>query len=95
MLENDRIKDINAFNKQIAQKLIESADSYRQLVTLMSADVPIGVLGLPADIESILSKRGITRVFEIVGKDFSEIKGIGRKRAPLLTAALDQFLSMC
>lgn len=92
MSDNDDIlkKEINV----IRLKLVESLGSYRKLMDYMAADAPIGILGLPKTIETILSNNGLTRVYDLLDRDLAEIKGIGVRRARDLTSSLNQFLSM-
>ena len=65
---------------------------YRKSLALIEADVPIEVLCMPENIESILKKAGYTRVFDLLGQKFTKIKGIGVKRAQVIFICLSQFI---
>lgn len=82
--------DIQRINK----KLLESLQNYRKMVSYMSADVPVGVLCLPKDIEKILINQGFLRVYDLIGTDLTKIKGIGKIRIRNLTTRLDEFLAV-
>jgi hypothetical protein len=82
--------DIKKINKQLSQSLV----NYRNFTTYMAADIPIGALCLDETTQKILDDNGITRVYDLFGRDFTEIKGIGKVRARHLTARLNEFLSI-
>ncbi len=80
--------------REINKKYIESLQNYKKMMSYMVADVPIQTLCLPKTIEKILLNNGFLRVYELLGIDFTEIKGIGITRARDLASRLEQFISM-
>jgi hypothetical protein len=80
--------------KKINKELIQSLQIYRKNIAYMEGDAPIGVLCLPKSLEAVLLKNGISRVYDLFGRDLTKIKGIGKRRIGDLTASLDQFLPM-
>lgn len=78
----------------IGQKLLESLKDYRKTMSYMAADVPIGVLCLPKVIENALFNAGCLRVYDLLDRDLTKIKGMGSGRIKRLTSCLDQFISM-
>ena len=73
-------------------KLKEDLAHYRQVMDFLSANVPIEVLCLPKAIENVLLADGCSRVYDLIGRDLTEIKGLGRTRVAQLTSRLDEFL---
>jgi len=67
---------------------------YRKTLQYMGCNVPIEVMCLPKEIENILLKRGFSRVYDLIGCDLTEIKGLGDSRVAILSAALDEFLTV-
>ena len=67
---------------------------YRNVLSYMGADVPIQVLCLPSVIEKILLRDGYVRVYDLINRNLSEIKGLGDTRLRILTSSLDEFFTM-
>jgi len=67
---------------------------YRQILSYMGANVPIQVLCLPKEIETLLVKDGCQRVYDLMSRDLSKIKGLGVGRLSILTARLDEFFTV-
>lgn len=67
---------------------------WRNLLAYMGANVPIQVLCLPKPIEKSLRDEGILRVYDLIGRDLTEIKGIGLARSDLLASRLDEFFTV-
>ena len=67
---------------------------YKTTLAFLGTDVPLEALCLPKSLEKILFKIGISRVCDLIGRDFTEIEGLGSKRLEMLTARLDEFLSI-
>lgn len=86
--------DIADSSKDSQEKLQEDLSHYRRTMYFLGANVPIGVLCLPKVIESALIDDGCLRVYDLINRDLTEIKGIGRSRLSLLTSRLDEFLSI-
>lgn len=81
--------------KEIKKRLLNSLNDYRNTLTYMYGDAPIGILCLPKTLETILINQGILRVYDLFNRDLTEIKGVGKSRIRDITSCLDQFLSMC
>ena len=67
---------------------------YRNVVNYMGANVPIQVLCLPKTIENALIRQGYARVYDLINRDLTKIKGIGKARIDLLAASLDEFFTI-
>lgn len=78
----------------VNERLKVDFQHYRQILAFLGANVPIGVLCLPLSFETLLRKQGIERVYELMGRDLSEIKGLGKRRIDLLTSRLDEFFAI-
>ena len=68
---------------------------YRKLLFYMGLNVPVETLCLPKRTENALKSAGIVRVYDLVGRNFREIKGIGEGTVGLLTARFDEFVAVC
>ena len=91
MNDNDLLKKEELI---IKKSLLEFCENYKKTISYMYADVPIGVLCLSKTIETILLRNGIVRVYDLIDRDLTKIKGIGHRRVRDLTASLDKFLSV-
>ena len=80
--------------KEINKKLLKTLNSYQAMMTYTSADIPIEVLCLPKTIQTILLRSGCLRVYDLLNRDLTEIKGLGKSRIGDLTARLNEFLSV-
>lgn len=89
-----KIKNDTITKEVVDKKLLESFENYNKFLHLCACDAPIGVLCLPKDIESILVRENITRVYDLLGRNLTKIKGLGKIRQFRLTACLDKVLSM-
>lgn len=89
-----KIKNDTVNKEVVDKKLLESFDNYNKFLRLCACDAPLGVLCLPKDIETILIRENITRVYDLLGRNLAEIKGLGKVRIYRLTACLDKFLSV-
>lgn len=67
---------------------------YRSILSFLGSNVPIQVLCLPKTIENILIRDGFDRVYDLISRDLTEIKGLGAGRLSLLTSRLDEFFSV-
>jgi len=84
------VNDTNIKSDEIQKNLAH----YRQVIGYMSANVPLGVLCLPKKLEKVLSSDGCIRVYDLINRDLTEIKGIGEKSISLLTSRLDEFFTI-
>lgn len=80
--------------KRINKKLIESLQNYRKIMNYMGADMPIECLCLPKATQKTLLDNGILRIYDLLNRDLTEIKGIGKVRRRDLAASLDKFFSV-
>ena len=69
---------------------------YKQTLSFLGANAPLGVLCLGTYIERILRKQGINRVYDLIPfrEDFSKIEGLGKSSIDRLTARFDEFFSI-
>lgn len=89
----DDVKTIE-MNK-IHLELLKNLDNYRKSMSFMACDAPIGVLCLPKVLENILIRNDCLRIYDLLNRDLTKIKGLGKTRLDRLTACLDQFISIC
>lgn len=87
-------QDFAEINKDSQEKLKEDIAHYRNVLQYMGANLPIGALCLPKEMENLLLKSGFLRVYDLINCDLTKIKGFGRKRLDLLTSRLDEFISI-
>lgn len=80
--------------KKIREEVLQKFSDYKKLIFYMSGDAPISTLCLPKTIENILINNNFLRIYDLVDRDFTKIKGLGEVRVRDLTTRLDQFLSM-
>ena len=72
----------------------EDLAHYRKVLSYLEANVPIQVLCLPKVVENALLADGCIRVYDMLNRDLTKVKGLGRNRLDLLTARLDEFLTV-
>jgi hypothetical protein len=80
--------------KKIREEVLKKFDDYRQIIGMMAADAPLGILCLPKKLEGILLDNGLNRVYDLFNCDFAEIKGLNDTSIGKLTASLEQFTTM-
>jgi hypothetical protein len=80
--------------KKINEELKGTLSKYQKTLVFMATDVPIGVLCLPKAVENALKNAGCNRIFDLLDRDFTKIKRLGKIRIRDLTSRLDQFVSM-
>lgn len=76
-------------------RLVEGLEEYRKTMSYMLTDVPISILNLHKTTETVLVNAGCLRVYDLLDRDLTKIKGIGKRRVGDLTSCLNQFLSVC
>ncbi len=76
------------------EDLKQNIDHYRKTLYYMGANVPIQVLCLPKIVEKSLLKEGFVRVYDLISRDLTEIKGLGSARLDLLASRLDEFFTV-
>lgn len=81
----------NKIQRQINKKISESLQNYNKMLSFMSADIPLEALCLDKTTMTILSKNGISRIFDLIHLDFTKVKGIGIVRRRYLTTRLNEF----
>lgn len=90
MAESEKL-DLNA---EVSKQVREQWTQYQKLIYTMSLDGPIEMLCLPQKINQILIDAGCVRVYDMVDRDFSEIERLSEREIALVSARLDEFLSM-
>lgn len=86
LIEEDKIK--------IKKQLLESLQNYNKTMSYMICDAPIETLCLKKDIENILINIGCLRIYDLLDRDLTKIKGLGVSRIRDLTTRLNEFLSI-
>ena len=81
-------------NKNNIDEMKKDLEHYRKTLYYMGANVPLQVLCLPKAIEKLLLKDGCLRVYDLIDRDLTKIKGLGDRRLDLLTSRLDEFLTV-
>lgn len=77
------------------ENMLKNLAHYRNILSYMGANVPIQVLCLPKVVEKSLANEGILRVYDLINRDLTEIKGLGQARLDLLASRLDEFFTIC
>lgn len=80
--------------ESVEDKAKKDLAHYRTVLQFMGANVPIQVLCLPPEIENVLLRDECVRVYDLLGRDLSMIKGIGNRRLNLLRSRLDEFFAV-
>jgi hypothetical protein len=87
-IENQIVKE------KIRKMLAESYDSYKKTMQYMSLDAPIETLCLSKKIEKILTDNGLIRIYDLMGRDLTEIEGFSASDIRWITASFNKFVSM-
>lgn len=66
-------------------------ERYEKVMKFLECDVPIQALCLPKQIEKHLLSAGCLRVFDMIDRDLTKIKGIGKVRGAFLRSRLNEF----
>lgn len=90
-MSDDEIINPDTVQKPSEHNFQKDLEYYRQTLHFLGANVPIGVLCLPKAIEKVLARNNILRVYDLIGLDLTEIKGLGPARTSLLASRLDEF----
>lgn len=91
---DENIKIMNEELKKIKENFVKSLNNYGKTMSYLAADAPIAVLCLPKAVETALSNAGCLRVYDLLDRDLTKIKGLGKRRVGDLTARLNKFLSI-
>ena len=92
----DEVNDLN--NEKILKKqaieneLKKNVAHYRTLMNFLGANLPIECMCLPKEIEKILIREGLIRIYDLIGHDLTKINGLGNVRVGILESRLDEFL---
>lgn len=89
-LNNEKIKK----EQERQKELRENISHYRNILNYLGANLPIQVMCLPKEIETILIREGFLRVYDLIGHDLTKIKGLGIARRGLLESRLSEFFAM-
>lgn len=87
--DNEKVMDREL--KKIQKNFLKQINSYKNFIRQCELDAPLEVLCLPDAILTILRREGINRVFDLTGRDFAKIKGLGAVRIGILQTALAKF----
>ena len=86
-MDDDKI----AISKEELQK---NLIHYRNVVNALGANVPIACMCLPKKVENALKKEGFELIYDLMYRDFREIKGIGPQNFDLIASRLDDFVTV-
>lgn len=92
MVESDKNKEV--ILREINKKFLESLDNYRNIVTYLAGDMPLGTLCLPKNTEKILRNSGIDRIYDLFNLDLVKIEGLGETGIRDITSRINQFLAI-
>ena len=81
--------------KLTKEDLEKNLNHYRNVVNCLGANVPIGCLCLPKKVENALKAEGFILIYDLLYRDFREVKGIGEGTLDLITSRLDEFGTVC
>lgn len=84
----------NDTKEEIATRLKADFDHYKKTLAFLECDVPIQCLCLPKITETALINDGCLRVYDLLARDLTKIKGVGAKRLDLLQARLSEFITV-
>ncbi len=93
-LESEKNVEYEMHLKKVKEEVLKRLAEYQKTISYMSCDAPISILLLPKSMESILSRNGCLRVYDLIDRDFTKIEGLGEAAIGNLTSRLNQFLSM-
>ena len=91
---NDKVLTDEILNNKVIEEQKKMVHNYKKTLKYLAADAPIESLCLPSSLEKRLIGIGCFRIYDMLDRDFTKIKGFGPQRCALLTSTLDQFLSM-
>lgn len=80
--------------QKIKEQVLKKFSEYRTTMNYLAADAPIEILCLPKTIETLLIAANCLRVYDLINRDLTEIKGLGETRIRDLASRLDEFFSM-
>jgi len=67
---------------------------YRNVLSFLGSNLPIQALCLPKVIENALLADDCIRVCDLINRDLSKIKGMGKTRIDILRVSLDEFFTI-
>ncbi len=80
--------------RKIREELAKSISSYRNILSCMTADAPMAVLGIHKNTEKELLNAGCLRVYDLLNRDFTKIEGLSAPCVRDLTARFNEFIAM-
>lgn len=90
--QNDRQDDeINELSRERADQLMKQ---YRKILFHMGTDLPISALCLPKRYENVLTRAGISRVYDFVNSDLKTIPGLGERAIDVISFKLHELFSI-
>lgn len=94
MLDDKDITFSNSHDTDSQESLQADLAHYRSMLVYLGGNVPISALCLPKRYHNCLAKDGCERVYDLISRDFTKIKGLGEVGADLISSRLDQFFSV-
>ncbi len=85
---------INDFVVDAPENVQADLEYYRTMLMYLGGNVPLEALCLPKRYHNCLVKDGCDRVYDLISRDLTKIKGLGDLGCELISARLDQFFTM-
>ena len=84
---------MNEVNEVVVRRdlIKKEFERYEKVMKYLECDVPIQSLCLPKVIEKCLLDAGCLRIFDMIDRDLTKIKGLGKVRRTLLRSRLNEF----
>ena len=79
---------------KIKKDMMEGIKGYQNYIDFCVSNVPIQALCLPKNIENILLKNDLTRVYQLTTADLAKIKGFGDQKVRIVTDSLAKFVGI-
>ena len=93
-VDDTKLKIDQIVVEEANEKVQKEIAHYRNVLMFMGANVPIQALCLPSAIENALIASDCLRVYDLINRDLTKIKGIGKSRSSLLASRLDEFFTV-
>lgn len=94
MLDDNNVKFTNSHDTDSQDSLQADLAHYRSMLVYLGGNIPIEALCLPKRYHNCLVKDGCERVYDLISRDLTKIKGLGDIGSDLVASRLDQFFSV-
>jgi hypothetical protein len=93
MVKKTKINTVD-IQKEANKILVECLENYRLSMSMMGGDAPIETLCLDNKTLKCLRAAGFSRLYDLLGRDFTEVKGITETGIRDLTSRLQEFFAI-